>query len=186
MALSTLPHDKNLVREILAGNPKGINKLLAKHGHELVEYTRIFSQQDDALFQRIYEDILVDILRQIALFLRRRNTSLRMFAFESAASTLRKRYTELYNQKAKIKKSHAPPALSALEPWKEISLIPLQSCLNLLSSRDRELLALRYHFGFSYDEISDIIKEARVSFEERFIHARHTFRTSLIELLSKA
>lgn len=172
-----MPDDLNVVKKVLAGEPAGLNALLARHGHELAEYVRAFAPEDDRLFADIYEDILVDVLRQIRLAGERRNGKLRLFIFQSAARTLRRRYPDLL--KSDPHQRMPEGALEDVAEIREPTLPELQHSMRALPALERELLFLRYRMKFSYGEISDILREARVQFEDRMLRARVHFRAKL-------
>jgi DNA-directed RNA polymerase specialized sigma24 family protein len=170
------------IADILRGHPAGLNAFLAAHGHELAEYVRALTG-DDARFEQVYEDVIVDILRQLRLATERRNGRLRLFFFESAARTVRRRHSWIFQYGA----GSARPARA---PMRELARIAepgrddLRRALAGLAAGERELLALRFRFRFNYDEISDILKEARVAFEDRLMAARENFRSRLMSEVS--
>lgn len=174
----------NIVKKILAGEPAGLNALLARHGHELAEYVRAFTLSDDALFSQVYEDVLVDVLRQVRMATEKKNGRLRLFIFQSAARTLRKRHAKLIRSEGLSRSPEA--SLGDLADTPEPKLEDLQKALHQLPPEERELLILRYRFGFSYGEISDITREARVQFEDRLLRARAHFRAFLAGATAKA
>jgi|GEM_PF-6958467 len=173
-----MAEDLNIVKKVLAGEPSGLNEILARHGHELAEYVRSFTLDDHARFAEVFEDLLVDVLRQIRLAGERRNGRLRLFIFQSAARTMRKRYPALIKTDGS---DRAPEGdLDDLANLREPTLPELQHALRSLQPTERELLFLRHRMGFSYGDISDILREARVQFEDRILRARVHFRARLI------
>ena len=170
-------NDEKMIAHILAGNPSGLNRLVARYGHMLAEYTRALTGDDDERFALIYEDILVDILKY-ARSVSGRKGELKRYLFESAARTIRKRHPQILRL-ADETKSQSPP-IKDLERVEEPTPELLDHVIAGLNPSERELLLLRYRFGFSYADISDIIREARVRLEDRMLNARHHFRSLLV------
>ena len=167
------------IDDILRGRPAGLNALLAEHGHELAEYVRALVSEDDPRLAQVYEDVLVDILRQLRLASDRHNGRLRLFTFESAARTVRRRHAWIFQ-------SHGGTGSRVRAPMRDIAKLKdplpaeLRRALAGLTAGERELLCLRFRFGFDYDQISEILKEARVAFEDRLMAARERFRARLL------
>ena len=168
---------KEIVKSILDGDPSGLNAFLSRYGHELAEYVRALTGSDDPQFETIFEEILVDILRQLRALSPRKNGAFRLFIFSAAARTVRKRF-------AHILSSGASPRSNAVAVRELETRVPpdekLRAALSDLTAAERELLVLRYRLHFTYAEISDIIMEARVQFEDRLLNARNHFRTRLL------
>ncbi len=172
-----------MVSRILAGDPAGLNMLLGRHGHELAEYVRVFTLDDSEKFREVYEDAIVTVLRRIGLASQQQNGSFRRFVFECAARTVRRRHPGLLTDSTNGQRT-GRAGVRDLTRITNPTADQLRAAAASLPPDERELLALRHRFGFSYDEISDIRSEARVNFEDRMSVAREHFRARLITLVT--
>ena len=77
--------------------------------------------------------------------------------------------------------SDSPSALKQLEN-KDLRR-QVQRCIDALEEEFREVLVLRDIQGFSYDEISDIIKVAQGTVKSRIFRARETMKKCLKEVI---
>ncbi|NUQ34043.1 MAG: hypothetical protein HUU29_03790 [Planctomycetaceae bacterium] len=187
--------DATIVSMILAGDPRGLNRFLSRYGHMLAEYIRALTGDDNDLFSAVYEDVLVDILKQLRVLAGTHETpeikklsgkgELLRPIFESAARTVRRRFPDLLKASEEPKASPLPvDDLAAFA--NSIDHVDFKTLLEGLAGPERELLVLRYRLGFDYAEISNIIREARVQLEERLVNARHHFRARLFASQQKA
>ena len=170
-------HEESIVSQVLAGHPAGLNRLLMRYGHALAEYVRAVVGDNDHIFAAVYEDVLVDVLKQLRA-ISGKKSALKRFVFESAARTMRKRYSTLL-QSGEGEKI-AQPSVDEINRVEAPTEDQLKNAMKGLPAAERELLVLRYRFGFNYGEISDIIKEARVHLEDRLLAARNHFRAKLL------
>jgi RNA polymerase sigma-70 factor (ECF subfamily) len=77
--------------------------------------------------------------------------------------------------------SDCPSAAEQLEK-KELQA-KVQGCINMLESEFREVLVLRDIQGFSYDEISDMLKIAQGTVKSRLFRARENMKNCLQKVL---
>ena len=130
-------------------------------------------------FTAVYEEVLVDILRQLRM-LPEHTGDIRVYVFESAARTVRRRFPEILKESADDRYS-GHRSTQELAEVGDLEPGELRNAMKGLAPAERELLALRFRFGFSYGQISDIIKLARVQIEDKLIEARHGFRARLLD-----
>jgi len=79
--------------------------------------------------------------------------------------------------------SDCPSAMEQLEK-KEIQAT-VQKCINTLESEFREVLILRDIQGYSYEEISDMLKAAQGTVKSRLFRAREYMKKCLLKALGK-
>ncbi len=79
--------------------------------------------------------------------------------------------------------SDCPSAMDQLEK-KEIQA-GVQKCINTLETEFREVLILRDIQGFSYDEISDMLKVAQGTVKSRLFRAREYMKKCLLKALGE-
>jgi len=175
--------NEQMASRILSGDPAGLNVLLGRYGHDLAEYVRVFTLEDTDKFRTVFEDVVVTVLRRIRLAADQYNGSFRRFVFECAARTIRRRHPELLQAPSNGQRT-GRAAVRDLARIGNPTAEQLREAAASLVPDERELLALRHRFGFSYDEISDIRSEARVNFEDRMGVAREHFRARLLTLVT--
>jgi DNA-directed RNA polymerase specialized sigma24 family protein len=154
--------------------------LLSEFGHDVCEYIRALVGDDDVKFATLFEDVMVDVLRRIRSGVERKNGDFRRFVFECASQTIRRLHPWVFDSKALGRTTRAP--LRDLSRISQPDVGQCKAAVAALSADERELLALRYRFGFSYDDISEIRSEARVNFEDRLQTAREHFRSRMLGL----
>lgn len=167
-----------LIERVTSGDPAGVNALLSEFGHELSEYVHALVGDVPENHAILLEDILVDLLRRIRQAAELRNGDFRRFVFVSASKTVRRRHAWVFEAKATSRLVRAP--MRDLARMTEPSGAKCREAVAGLGPDERELLALRYRFGFDFDDISEIRMEARVQFEERLTAAREQFRSRLL------
>jgi hypothetical protein len=81
------------IRELLAGRPTGVNRIIKRFGRPVLDYCTAIIPDRSGRFERMVEDILVDILAQARSAARAGgDEAVFEFAFESAVATVRARY----------------------------------------------------------------------------------------------
>lgn len=91
----------DLISDILAGRPGAVNALLSRFGREVADYAAALVTNPGPDFDKLLEDIFVDILAQCRVLqysdraAGASDATLRDFVFESAVRTARARHTRL-------------------------------------------------------------------------------------------
>jgi hypothetical protein len=89
------------IRDVLAGRPGGVNRLIRRYGKAVVDYCTALIPDRKAPFDRMVEDVLVDILAQSRAAARSHNDDeVFEFAVEAALRTVRSRYREVLDSGA--------------------------------------------------------------------------------------
>lgn len=176
-------NDEEIIQLVLMGDAAGLNAILSRHGDQLVEFVRAMIGEDDR-FEEAVTETIVAILTQTRPHYGRKPEGLKQLCFECAVATLRRLFPYLYEERQRDRRSF-PSSNDLLKAGKP-SRGQTRDALWTLEPADRELLFLRYRVGFSYNQLSDILREARVNFEDRITNARLTFRSALLEQTSVA
>ncbi|MCA8911229.1 MAG: hypothetical protein KDB82_05970 [Planctomycetes bacterium] len=94
------------IRELLSGRPGGVNRLLKRFGKPLLDYCTALVPDRSEPFERMLEDILVDVISQSRAAARARSDEeVFEFVVESALRTVRARYREILEGEAKPTKA---------------------------------------------------------------------------------
>lgn len=90
------------IRDLLAGRPGGVNRMIRRFGKPVVDYCTALIPDRRAPFERMAEDILVDIIAQARTAARAQSDDeVFEFAMEAAMRTVRSRYREVLESPAR-------------------------------------------------------------------------------------
>lgn len=94
------------IRELLAGRPGGVNRILRRFGKPVVDYATALIPDRGAPFERMVEDILVDVISQARATARAASDDeVFEFVIEAALRTVRARYREVLEGEARPTKA---------------------------------------------------------------------------------
>lgn len=94
------------IRDLLSGRPGGVNRVIRRFGPHVVDYVGAFLPDRSGPFDKVVEDILVDILAQSRAAARAANDDqVFEFGIECAFRTMRARHRELLDAPAVIEKA---------------------------------------------------------------------------------
>lgn len=171
-------NDQQIAELVVRGDPAGLNTIESRYGQFVVNYVRALAGEDSAV-PDIVTEIFVSILQGIRNVFGKREDALALHVFETAVATLRREFAWVYEGEPNERRVFA--VAEDLTRLKRASQGQLKDAMWSLVPEDRELLYLRYTMDFSYDQLSDILREARVNLEERLLDARLRFRNAALE-----
>jgi hypothetical protein len=94
------------IRELLSGRPGGVNRILRRFGKPVVDYATALIPDRGAPFERMVEDILVDVISQARATARAASDDeVFEFVIEAALRTVRARYREVLEGEARPTKA---------------------------------------------------------------------------------
>lgn len=94
------------IRDLLSGRPGGVNRVIRRFGPHIVDYVSAFLPDRAGQFDKVVEDILVDILAQSRAAARAASDDqVFEFGIECAFRTMRARHRELLDAPAVIEKA---------------------------------------------------------------------------------
>ncbi|MCB9932429.1 MAG: hypothetical protein H6841_03315 [Planctomycetes bacterium] len=94
------------IRELLSGRPGGVNRILRRFGKPVVDYATALIPDRGAPFDRMVEDILVDVISQARTSARAgSDEEVFEFVIEAALRTVRARYREVLEGEARPTKA---------------------------------------------------------------------------------
>lgn len=94
------------IRDLLSGRPGGVNRVIRRFGPHVIDYVGALLPDRSAPFERVVEDILVDILAQSRAAARSTNDDeVFQFGIECAFRTIRARHRELLDAGAVVEKA---------------------------------------------------------------------------------
>lgn len=100
--MATTPEATQEVRDVLAGRPGGVNRVIKRFGKHIVDYATALIPDRAAPFDRMVEDILTDIVSQCRAAARSQSDDeVFEFGVEAALRTVRARYPEVLEADAR-------------------------------------------------------------------------------------
>ena len=94
------------VRDLLAGRPGGVNRVLRRFAKPVIDYATALIPDRSAPFERMVEDILVDVISQARTTARAQSDEqVFEYVIESALHTVRARYRDVLDSEAKPSKA---------------------------------------------------------------------------------
>ncbi|MCA8914457.1 MAG: hypothetical protein KDB90_03525 [Planctomycetes bacterium] len=94
------------VRDLLAGRPGGVNRVLRRFAKPVIDYATALIPDRSAPFERMVEDILVDVISQARTTARAQSDEqVFEYVIESALHTVRARYRDVLDGEAKPSKA---------------------------------------------------------------------------------
>ncbi|MBK8206401.1 MAG: hypothetical protein IPK87_06325 [Planctomycetes bacterium] len=94
------------IKDLLAGTPGSVNRLIRRYGKSVVDYCTALVPDRDARFERMVEDVLVDILAQSRAAVRSTSDDeVFEFAMQAATQTIRSRYRDVLESSAQPRKA---------------------------------------------------------------------------------
>ncbi len=94
------------IKDLLAGAPGSVNRLIRRYGKAVVDYCTALMPDRDSRFERMVEDVLVDILAQSRAAVRSSSDDeVFEFAMQAATQTVRARYRDVLESDAQPRKA---------------------------------------------------------------------------------
>jgi RNA polymerase sigma factor (sigma-70 family) len=165
--------DNNLIQQYLEGDDKSLEILIERYLK--IIYNFIYNNVgDQAVAEDITQEVFIKIWKNIRKFDQTKNFKPWIFQIAKNASIdyLRKKksipFSRFENEKGQnpLTENIAEKPLNLLENISDKEV--LESAIKNLSSKDREMVELRYTKGLSFKEISDRLKESINTVKSRY------------------
>jgi len=192
----TTDEDAEIVSLCKKGDVNAFEELVRRHQKKMLNIAyRMIGNYEDAC--EIVQDAFVSVYKSIKNFEEksRFSTWLYTIVINLSKNRLRQLKTRVYHEQFSIDDpiltdsgnikiepaSNEPSTLERLE--KRDIQQKVQECINLLDSEFKEVIILRDIQGFSYDEISNILKIADGTVKSRLFRARDAVKNCLKKAL---